>query len=152
MKRQNTLINITERRHRKLLTNCYTPTDTRRVNSSFVGDMALDISILNAEGSPGQTVAAGIDAHWKLIKAAATPDSFPLIQRLHDYYEDAFFAANEVQELESELRRIALGGAHDSLVMNLLSLCSTAKQLNRGIEAIADRAKNTTCIKGCEIE
>lgn len=49
--------------------------------------MSLDIAIMNADGTPGETVTAGVDAHWALIEAAAPPESFPLIQRLNDYPE-----------------------------------------------------------------
>lgn len=93
---------------------------------------------MNADGTPGETVAAGVDAHWALIEAAAPPESFPLIQRLNDYYDDASFAVDEIPILEMELRAIGPGGRHGGLVLDLMRLCSKAKELNQGIEAIAD--------------
>jgi len=100
-------------------------------------DMALDLAILGDDGAPSEFVGIGVNEHWELLQRASPTGSFPLIQRLADYYEDVSFTPSEVAALKAELTRIGCRGM-EGKIASLVALLERAGLAGRGVEAIAD--------------
>jgi len=103
--------------------------------------ISLDLAILDARGFPTNEVRIGVDEHNRLMEKAALTGSRILL-RLHDYYEDADIASDEIDEFVrdiSELRKASGDDpALDRLLAELASLGNLAKSIGRGIAAISD--------------
>ena len=102
--------------------------------------MGLDFAYLGDDGSPARSVPIGVTKHWAIVQAARSAD-FPLLLRMQDYYEDAEYAANEVDALLRELRRLEellAEGDMKTLLAAMQDLCEEAMTQNMGIDTIAD--------------
>jgi hypothetical protein len=103
--------------------------------------MALDVTILAANGEPESTVPVHVNAHARLI-GIADDATFPLVSRLRNYYQDAEYEVQELQDLKAELSSIrALVQGDDELVgvvSKLVDLVLSAIKLGRPVLAIAD--------------
>ena len=64
-------------------------------------------------------------------------ERFPLISRLKDYYEDADFKHNEIQDLRIELENIDIKEL-ENCIRRFILLCDSAMTNAKGIAAISD--------------
>ena len=74
-------------------------------------------------------------------RVAELKSKYPLMSRLKDYYEDAFYGAHELQELADEmsaLKKIAVDQKSLSLLDQLATVVSEAINTNSNIMIIAD--------------
>src|SRR5262245_54904765 len=61
--------------------------------------MALDFTLLDADGQPSAFVPIGVEEHWRMVTHA---NAGPLVGRMADYYEDAEYTFAELPALLSE--------------------------------------------------
>ena len=103
--------------------------------------MSLDIAVLDDEGAPAHEVSVPADAHSLLMRQA---DFLQLSQfsRLHDYYEDVDYTAQETQILQREADALADGCSSRpelcTLIRQIQDLAHFAVNNNKAIVAIAD--------------
>ena len=103
--------------------------------------MALDVAILGENGEPERTVPIRVNEHVRLL-AAVHGATLPLLSRLHDYYEDAEYELQELEELTVELdflrARIQGDDELSGVVSKLVELVLLARRSGRQVVAIAD--------------
>ena len=103
--------------------------------------MALDVAILGENGESESAVPIRVDEHARLLGAVEASTS-PLLSRLRDYYEDAEYELQELDDLVAELgslrAHIEGDAALAELISSLRDLVLSARRLRRGIVAIAD--------------
>jgi len=103
--------------------------------------MALDIAVLGENGEPERTVSVGANDHARLLSLVNDAE-LPLLSRLTEYYEDAEYAAGELDALMGELDYLKVCVQSDAdlvrLVAALVALVLSAKRSGRQIFAIAD--------------
>lgn len=102
--------------------------------------MALDITILNEEGYPTDTVSIGVDEHYMLMQSILNLQLL-LLSRLEDYYEDVEFRMDEIEQFLSEVEQLLASCSEERILkqLNLLKeLGKRAQEKGTGIVAIAD--------------
>src|SRR5688572_2442650 len=65
---------------------------------------------------------------------------YPLLSRIHHFYQDACFAANEIVSLENELKRVeklSLDNDAKAFLDGMLLACNTARSENMGIRLLS---------------
>ena len=103
--------------------------------------MSLDIAVLDDQGAPVHGVAVSAESHFQLMRQA---ESLQLRQlsRLHDYYEDVDYTAQETQLLQQETQELAreCSGRPEfcALINEIESLVHLAVNNNKSVVAIAD--------------
>lgn len=102
--------------------------------------MSLDIALLGTNGKPEEQICIGLDNYDRLMQLADKDDC--MLQRLNDYYADAEFQNEEIEDLIKELFGVR-EKSHNSesfllFVDSLIELAERAKQKHQPIVAIAD--------------
>ena len=101
--------------------------------------MSLDIHIDPGDGTVGEYVSIGADAHDRLMSIAS---AHPLIQRLHDFYGDAEYAAAELDALERELVTLEASAVVETDLLHTLAelrrVLVSARAQGHGLLALAD--------------
>lgn len=91
----------------------------------------------NDDTAKGAFCELGVDARRALIRAArATDRGLLLFRRLSDYYRDAYFDADEIEPLMTELS--LLRAAEPVAVDALLDLAQAALSSDLGLLVICD--------------
>ncbi len=103
--------------------------------------MALDFTILGADGAPAGFVGIRPSAHDRLLSRARSV-GLQMLLRTADYYADAEFEFNELPGLMSELRVLQSAVSNDTeleeVVRLLCSLTENAMALGTKILVLAD--------------
>jgi hypothetical protein len=103
-------------------------------------DMSLDITMLDADGSPKQHVSISVDDHYQLMQLVSQTGGS--LARLKDYYEDAEFEQAELDDLSEEVEKLLLRCKEEkrlvSFLNGLLKLIVEAKNEQKPLLAIAD--------------
>ena len=72
---------------------------------------------------------------------AKLQENFPMISRIKEYYDDAFFSKDDISELIREIKSLESFVKHQlskNFLNQLLSACEMAQKNNAGIVLIAD--------------
>ncbi len=79
----------------------------------------------------------GVDDHWKLILRATPAENFPLLHRMHDYYDDACFTSDELARLRGELD--AVRTEHQRVLIDaIVGIINAAEARGCELHALAD--------------
>ena len=102
--------------------------------------MSLDITILDAQGSPLESVVLSVEEHWAFIQQA---QRMHLLQwmRMSDYYEDVDYASEDVSILAQETERMKTDIPDERRVDKLREIGALLKAAMQGrmkVSAIAD--------------
>ncbi|MFN0062268.1 MAG: hypothetical protein ACKVPX_07105 [Myxococcaceae bacterium] len=101
----------------------------------------MDLSILDADGVPGQTLTIGAGLHERLMSAADLAGA-KLMGRMADFYADADYSQDELQGLHEDVTSVARTVNHDPELSTLLErmggLVESAQLLGRSVAVIAD--------------
>ncbi len=65
-----------------------------------------DLAIMDAAGYPKRSIPVAAYIHDDMIRLAEALSGYPLIARMSEYYEDAEYTLQEVNQLLSEVRRL----------------------------------------------
>jgi hypothetical protein len=82
--------------------------------------MALDIAIIGKDGRPETEFAIGVDPHWRLM-TLAKGGGLELLLRLQDYYEETFYAVEEISQLLGEIDVASRQTAKDAELAKILA-------------------------------
>ena len=103
--------------------------------------MSLDLAILEEGGFPTHEVRIDAAEHNRVMEKAASTRCRILL-RLHDYYEDADIASDEIDEFINDVSELRRAYSDDDTLASLLSelaiLGNLAKSIGKGITAISD--------------
>jgi len=101
--------------------------------------MSLTICTLGPDGVPDDELDIGGHTH-ELLQDEATRLGLVLLARMHEYYDDAEYSANELPSLIREAEAIRDRGDERIApwLANLIALTSRAMQKNVGLEVISD--------------
>lgn len=103
--------------------------------------MSLDFTILQQDGTPGETVAFSVDAHWRLVQLARE-QQLDAICIFQDYYEEIEAAAESLPEIARQLSLIKLNDESQLLLGNkiprLCKLIEIAIVEHKSIFALPD--------------
>ena len=103
--------------------------------------MSLDIAVLDDEGAPVHEVSVPAESHFQLMQQANTFQLRQLL-RLHDYYEDVDYTAQETKLLQQETQGLAskCSGRPEfcALVNEIEDLVHFAVNNKKAVVAIAD--------------
>lgn len=83
------------------------------------------------------------DSYWNYLdeQYLLLEKKYPMIYRLKEYYEDAFFSKEEIGELTHEIETLAGLVKHQlskNLLNQLLNACKIAKENQTGLVFLAD--------------
>ena len=103
--------------------------------------MSLDIAILDSEGIPSGEVSISPDSHSQLMKQAEIL-ALRQLSRMHDYYEDVDYTAQETRLLQQETKELAskCSGRPEfcALINEIQSLVHCAVNNDKAVVVIAD--------------
>lgn len=103
--------------------------------------MSLDIAVLDDEGAPVHEVSVPAESHFQLMQQANSLQLRQLL-RLHDYYEDVDYTAQETKLLQQETQGLAskCSGRPEfcALVNEIEDLVHFAVNNKKAVVAIAD--------------
>ena len=103
--------------------------------------MSLDLAIINEQGYPSYDLKVSTDSHFLLMQQAEAL-SLPQISRMHDYYQDVDYTAQETRLLKREAEELAARCSEKpefcALLDQLQSLLGLAVNDNKAVTAIAD--------------
>lgn len=102
--------------------------------------MSLDITILDDDDTPMQSVAISAGLHHQLITLTRSLNFEQLI-RINDYYEDTDFSVEELPNLLNEVEQLqaSLKDSHQvDLVSKIGNLLSEAIETGKRVSAISD--------------
>lgn len=74
-------------------------------------------------------------------KLASLEREYPLISRLNDYYQDAFFLSEEITKLKKEIKQLdsrVLSNEAKKILNQIYTVCGIAQKHSFGIAFIAD--------------
>lgn len=103
--------------------------------------MPLDFTILNHDGFPEKSISIGVDLHHQLMLLINKSFGLKLLKRMQDYYEDADFLHEELNQLIGELESLisdGLTGDVQEKLHQMIRLSREALTMNKGISVIAD--------------
>jgi hypothetical protein len=102
--------------------------------------MSLDITILDADGSPAEEVSVDLENYGRLMEFVGDKDC--LLRRLNDYYDDAEFENTELDKLIKELLTVREQGHNNEqfvlFVDSFIALAGQAWRNQQSLFAIAD--------------
>ncbi len=102
--------------------------------------MTYDLGWLYHDGFPGPSVPLGLDAHYELIQFIKGYP-YPLLSRLSDYYEDAYFANRELADLKKEVESCLTNADSPRLrktLLDMLAMINDAISRRKSLYAICD--------------
>lgn len=103
--------------------------------------MALDFAQVDSNGIvTGQTVRLDPRAHASII-LQLKPGEFPLLYRMHEYYDDAEYGSEDLESLEKELVKCLSREMKEidrGIVERMIELVLDSKRQGFSVEAIAD--------------
>ena len=101
--------------------------------------MSLDLILFGEDGKPEASVPIS-QALWSQFMSSVAQSNTPcLLSRMHDYYSDAEFAADDVSQLLAELERVRRPlGASEPRLPDVIDLCGQASKEHAGLCAVAD--------------
>jgi hypothetical protein len=102
--------------------------------------MSLDLVLIGENGRPECTVPVRVDIHDELITAASSLDLKKLM-KLKDYYGDALYQIEELEDLNREILVLLQQSTSEELRIILYGfeqLIGLALARSSSIEAIAD--------------
>lgn len=101
--------------------------------------MALEFTILNAEGSPSEWIGLDCDAHERLMLLTSA-GAFPFMQRACDYYAEICYSPAELPALLDELRAILLLASSPlkAIVASIGQLAEKAMRSGRPLHVLPD--------------
>lgn len=103
--------------------------------------MSLEITILNVDGFPQEILCLDVDLHFLLMQSIkAKPDS--ILMRIEDYYSDALFNVDELDEVNMELTRLIAEHSTDLKQIEFLNafknIVVIAQERKTPLEVLAD--------------
>lgn len=103
--------------------------------------MAFDFAQVENDGQvTGRTVRLDLELHYSIIQAAS-PERFPLLARMREYYEDVGYESDELPALAEELRALSAelaATAGGGVVQSMLDLVENSIEKGVRVEGIAD--------------
>ena len=103
--------------------------------------MSLDITILDNDENPVESIGINVDDHYRLMLKVDS-EKLLLIKRMKDYYADAEFKTDELDILAQEVKELIFKFDSDKnlsgFLQNFSNLIEKAQKMKMPIQALAD--------------